>query len=112
MCIEWAFIFMKDSATDYTNKIIAAGVVLPQLVSRHFALDSHNTRSHRKISRGNKTWLLLMIRDKSKQLSRNTTNSNNMVYTFSIKEDWWACCLSCAAMDELNCFFLSEIMLA
>jgi hypothetical protein len=68
---------MNDFVTDYMNKTISAKVVLPQLVSRHFALDSHHTRSHRKISHGNKTWLVLMIRDNSQQLARNITNSNN-----------------------------------
>jgi len=65
ICFERAFIFMKDSATDNMNKIITSRVVLPQLVSRYFALDSQNTRSHRKISHDNKPWLLLMIRDNS-----------------------------------------------
>jgi hypothetical protein len=74
---------MNDFVTDYMNKTISAKVVLPELVSRHFALDSHNTRSHRKISHGNETWLvLMMIRDNSQQLARNTTNSNNAEYTF------------------------------
>jgi hypothetical protein len=66
VCLEWAFIFMKDSATYNMSKTISAWVVLPQLVHWCIALHSHNTRSHMKISHDNKTWggwLMLLLPD-------------------------------------------------
>jgi hypothetical protein len=45
---------MKDSATENIDKTIATQAVLLQLVNSCCAIDSKNTRSHRKITHDNK----------------------------------------------------------